>query len=679
MRTVPYLLMLSLAVLGFATPPSARAQGNATLLETLTVPAALSAGPRITSSTVLQQGATYTLVVTGTVTITFQQYGTLIDALYCYGELLNGAPVPSEACDPPQLRSRLLIFELGGVRRGFEEIGAPPYDPNHRYEVTFTAWATGNLVAQQSGAISTPTGGYTVAIYSTGTTTTTLPACPPQGNGLFGPLGRGCPAPHISSFTGPPAAVAGQPAPFVLTFSDPDENASRVEVTEMTQEEFLGNVPIDPPSGGGTYAIQVRCNNNIPRVAVTRTIRIYVRDTHGNSSNLADWTFSCVPKPLMRQWALWSQLVVGTGGTALAALAPAPPWVKVAGVGLGLTAASGALAGIIDNDPPDPNYATVVEAQPPPVPTLVAARDGVPTEFADAMNALLAIDAQITGIGRALVISLERSQGAANAGDLAAYSRQIAATADFAGRWGTVIGAEPDIAVRTVSAWRAAGLPELEVTAEEVAFWQESVLFGGFDPDLSDILAGLQIDEREMGFIYSAIETLDPQEAEGSVTQKLSDPNRATVSKDVATALGAFAQQLSTPPAGSSCGSCDDGNACTDDACSGRSCTHTLRPGVEGIACVLDNIVPSACGEEIPVVIYKKLSKARRLVQKALAHPGKVRKFLGKARKVLGPVAKAAAKAKRKRRLAAECADVLGAGAINLRGQIEAVVAAALD
>jgi PKD repeat protein len=45
-------------------------------------------------------------------------------------------------------------------------------------------------------------------------------------------------------------------------------------------------------------------------------------------------------------------------------------------------------------------------------------------------------------------------------------------------------------------------------------------------------------------------------------------------------------------------GSCDDGDACTDDVCAGGQCVHLRRSGVEGLQCVCTT-TPAACRQEL--------------------------------------------------------------------------------
>ncbi len=461
------------------------------------------------------------------------------------------------------------------------------------------------------------------------TTTTTLPPSCPIPNLSSGAVGqgRGCPPPVVTAIAMPPVVVAGTPAPLVLTLSDEDGNANKVEVNELTENVHVGTVPIDPPTGGGTYALAITCHNTLPRIAAERTISVTVRDTHGNSGS-ARVTFSCVPKPLFPQLERWTNTAAGLIATGAGVFAPAPPWIKKAVITSGiLWTTSGALS-IYNNDPPDPNYTTIAEARPPPFAPFDPVTDDVPAEFADAVNAWIDNHAQATGIGRALVTSLERAQGAAAAGDVAWYTQQVAAGAALAGRWSAVFGAAPALAGQVQAAWRSAGLPDLEATAGDVAFWQELVTSFGLDAELTDVLVGLGADARELDVIATGIGTLDPEATAGSVTERLTDPEGVGAYQDASTALGAFAKQLSTPPPPADCGSCDDGDACTVDTCTAGRCDHPASGGVEAVCSSCQGGLRSAAcaGQPVPNSVAKRLARACTLQARALiSKPKKAR------------------------------------------------------
>jgi hypothetical protein len=84
-------------------------------------------------------------------------------------------------------------------------------------------------------------------------------------------------------------------------------------------------------------------------------------------------------------------------------------------------------------DPSDPNYSEVPVPKFPKLPPVrPVANSGLTASVADAANAVIANQAQAIGFLSALLTDLERSAGAADAGDSAAEKRQLKAARDFA-------------------------------------------------------------------------------------------------------------------------------------------------------------------------------------------------------------------------------------------------------
>lgn len=148
--------MLLALTLGIAIPSAGgqpRAQKSALrLLETLTVPG-LASTP-VTTRTTLRKGASYRLVVTGTVTGSFSKpdgvtIGEREDAFYCYEETNEAAVDPGNSCTRNIRYSGALRWRNGGfndhVANALGLKSQPAYQPSHRYELDFRAPRTGKL------------------------------------------------------------------------------------------------------------------------------------------------------------------------------------------------------------------------------------------------------------------------------------------------------------------------------------------------------------------------------------------------------------------------------------------------------------------------------------------------------------------------------------------------------
>jgi hypothetical protein len=94
-----------------------------------------------------------------------------------------------------------------------------------------------------------------------------------------------------------------------------------------------------------------------------------------------------------------------------------------------------------------------------------------------------------------------------------------------------------------------------------------------------------------------------------------------TVTWTVSTCSGGPTTTTTTLPAGCTPASCDDGNACTDDACGGAGCTNLLSPGVAGLRCLVDRVrTGRLCGDDaIDAKLRRQLDGALRRADGQLA------------------------------------------------------------
>jgi hypothetical protein len=114
-----------------------------------------------------------------------------------------------------------------------------------------------------------------------------------------------------------------------------------------------------------------------------------------------------------------------------------------------------------------------------------------------------------------------------------------------------------------------------------------------------------------------------------------------------------------TPP------DCDDGDACTDDACvAGPRCTHARLPGYEGVLCRCGS-VPSVCGTaKLPKGITSRFTRACTLTTRAKdAKEARVARLLGQSSKAFRAAGRQALHAGggRHPKLDPGCADALHA------------------
>lgn len=135
------------------------------------------------------------------------------------------------------------------------------------------------------------------------------------------------------------------------------------------------------------------------------------------------------------------------------------------------------------------------------------------------------------------------------------------------------------------------------------------------------------------------------------------------------TTIGAGATTTTTVPATCTAASCDDGNACTDDACGTAGCSHALRAGTAGLRCLVGRLrTGQPCGADPITAKYAKqidkaLGKADTLLGKVDAASGKKRaKAVKKVVTALNGATNKVKAALKKKGVTSACSDTLAEG-----------------
>ena len=108
---------------------------------------------------------------------------------------------------------------------------------------------------------------------------------------------------------------------------------------------------------------------------------------------------------------------------------------------------------------------------------------------------------------------------------------------------------------------------------------------------------------------------------------------------------------------------CDDGDACTDDACTAARCEHAPRAGFAAVTCAFEAPRLGACADEASFgKVGKRLDRARALIgqaEGAAAKAKKSRKLLGKAAGAARSASTLAERLEGRGRLSPECRDAV--------------------
>jgi hypothetical protein len=284
-----------------AAEPAARSS-QARLLETFTVLPRSTPPLPATTRTTLSQGASYSLVVTGTVTGTFTRSdGTTIgerqDAFYCYEETNEAAVDPTSSCTRNIRRIGALRLNVSGRPFVDQGLGLAPvaYRPTHQYTLRFRAPRSGRLSFISQPSVPT-TGSFTIRLYG-------MPKCPapcPRARSFDFRLSYHLPGALVRPI--PPGGLTGQTncstgEPGVV--SGHTEGQVRGGVLRFgrgnNDERVFANLPVQEPGTCIASSIRfevLRATLQVRRLrplVPKRTIRTVLLDVRISSGGTALW------------------------------------------------------------------------------------------------------------------------------------------------------------------------------------------------------------------------------------------------------------------------------------------------------------------------------------------------------------------------------------------------------
>ncbi len=154
----------------------------------------------------------------------------------------------------------------------------------------------------------------------------------------------------------------------------------------------------------------------------------------------------------------------------------------ICGLPAGLIAAGattvGALAGLLALDPSDPNFTQIATPVTPSIPPAGPA-DGIPAAVIAAANALIQNDAQTVGVEQALLTTLNREQGALDAGNTFWATQQGNAAVRYLGQLAQLFPQMASLITQFQAALTAANLT-LSVTPDQVLNFESELAALGF-------------------------------------------------------------------------------------------------------------------------------------------------------------------------------------------------------
>jgi hypothetical protein len=153
--------------------------------------------------------------------------------------------------------------------------------------------------------------------------------------------------------------------------------------------------------------------------------------------------------------------------------------------------------GKIPPDPMDPQFSTVPVPSAPRLPAIRGARNtGLPGSVDRTGKAVLANQAKTIGLLNAIVTALNRSDGAAKAGNTSAEKRQLRAARDFAGSLAGLIKQAAPLRSALASELTAHNL-DFAISKPDVVKTRDKIISNGFPSPFLTALKKLDVDRKE--------------------------------------------------------------------------------------------------------------------------------------------------------------------------------------
>ncbi|HKF54664.1 MAG TPA: post-COAP-1 domain-containing protein [Blastocatellia bacterium] len=365
---------------------------------------------------------------------------------------------------------------------------------------------------------------------------------------LMGPLALATPI--TVTTTGAPTTIAfpGVKAGDTLTVqatlntTDPNENGEGEPLVIQSSGGFSAIVSayaqprsfsFQATQAGETITISIQGADGDESATVTVDLNQRKRFTQAQKDALAKASAD-----------LNTQAAAQTVIAALCLAIPDPSITKICAFGFGLSAgATWLLSGLLNQlalDPSDPNFTVIAQPVTPSFQQVVAGGSVTQAE-ADSINALLTNLTQAIGLAQATITSINRANGAADAGNSFWETQQLQAAAQYAQQLSSLLGAEPVLRANMVAALQAAGFDPLQVTVSDALNFEFGVASSGLPAFLIDDLTSLGADSAAISQIAQLALVQDVNAMAGTYASIISNANVDTSVLGASKALFDFA------------------------------------------------------------------------------------------------------------------------------------------
>lgn len=193
-------------------------------------------------------------------------------------------------------------------------------------------------------------------------------------------------------------------------------------------------------------------------------------------------------------------------------------------------------------DPPSRHFRQLPKARIPSLPA-IRAGNGMSRAVAAAATDLQKDYARESGLSRALMEAVDRSQGAAKARRQSFVRRQLGAAARTARRLAAALDDASRLRLRLRSAMKAAGLPDYPAGAANLHAVQHEIYTGSPPAGLSSTLDAFGLGQSRRKNVLSRLEITTPKTILPGIYALLADPQRRASDRQTASTLRKFARR----------------------------------------------------------------------------------------------------------------------------------------
>ncbi len=276
-----------------------------------------------------------------------------------------------------------------------------------------------------------------------------------------------------------------------------------------------------------------------------QTVSAFIQGADGDESAQVSFTVNSKKRYTQEEkdkFAKYALILGGVGGglgtiAAICGLAPEPTATKVCAVvgalGAGASAFLAARYGLMALDPCDPDFGTIFQPVLLTIPP-IQAQPGITQAEANAANAWLLNEAQQLAFTQAILISINRANCAAAAGDSADETKQMQAAGTYSIQLAGFVNAAAGTRANLVSAIQAAGFIPVTSTPFDVFRYEVNVLFFGLPSDTLQALIALGADSNTINFVRGMLIVQDVNLTAGTFPNFLNSSAESSLEQSLA-------------------------------------------------------------------------------------------------------------------------------------------------